>query len=353
MDKDLKFIQDIVEDVEGASLGHEEQINGYLDSGSYALNEVISGEFFKGYPLGRVVELYGDPSTGKSLCIYSAIIEFQKTGGVVILDDTEYAFSEVFGKLLGINCDALIVLHSETVEEHFEKIFLGYFEEAEKDEEEDNSDTASLATKKKKKKRKEPLLARLLPRFGKGKIMVCLDSVALLSTRHEQEVKLEKPDMVKAKKLRAGIRLINKSLARNDILYLLSNHTISTMDAYNPKTTPGGKAIPFQCAVRVELDVGKKLFDSKDQPTGVLSRAFCAKNKVAVPFKRTVIHVEFNKGLNRLHGFLDALVSKGIVQLGGAWYTYKEEKFQSKTFPEIAPKILADLQEKVIPENKA
>ena len=321
---DLKFIQDIVENIEGASLGKEEQVSTYLDSGSYALNYVMTGDFFKGYPLGRVVELYGDPSTGKSLCIYTAIAEFQRQGGVVILDDTEYAFSESFGKMLGVNCDSLIILHSETVEEHFEKIFLGYTKD---------------------KKKRLSIVLKLLERFGKGKIMVCLDSVALLSTRHEQEVMLEKPDMIKAKKLRAGIRLVVKSLNKNNILYLISNHTIAAIGSmYEQKTTPGGKAIPFQCAIRLELDLGKKLFDEKDQPIGVLSRVYCKKNKISPPFRHCVVQVEFSKGLNRLYNLLDILETLEIVKLNGAWYSYGEEKFQSKDFPNISSKILEDLQ---------
>jgi recombination protein RecA len=342
---DLKFIQDITESVEGASLGKEEQVNGYIDSGSYALNYVITGDMFKGYPKGRVVELFGDPSTGKSLCIYTAIAEFQRQGGVVILDDTEYAFSEPFGKLLGVDCSSLIVLHSETVEEHFEKIFLEYFEEGLKKEDDGEEEPSKKEDKKKNKKRKAPIVDRLLERFGNGKIMVCLDSVAQLSTRHELDVKFEKSDMTKAKKIRTGIRLIVKKLSSNDITYLISNHTIANIgNMYDDKTTPGGKAIPFQCAVRLELNVGKKIFDSDDQPIGVLSRVYCKKNKVSIPFRTCGIQVEFDKGLNRLFGWLDLLVNLGIVAQGGAWYTWGDKKFQSKNFAEICPEIIASLQ---------
>jgi len=318
-----KFIHDLVEEVEGASLGVDEVVTDFLDSGNYALNYVMSGDLRKGYPIGRVVEIFGDPSTGKSLCIYTAIAEFQRRGGVVILDDTEYAFSESFGKMLGINCEELIILHSNTVEEHFETIFLGYTVD---------------------KKKKEPLVSKLLERFGKGKIMVCLDSVAQLSTRHEQEVKLDRPDMAKAKQLRAGIRLIVKPISEHNILYLLSNHTIAAIgDMWNPKTTPGGKAIPFQSSLRLELEMGKKKLDDNDQPIGVITRVRCQKNKISIPFRHTVVEIDFRRGLNRYSGLLDTLVNMGVVELKGSWYSFGEEKFQKGDFDLLADKILSSI----------
>jgi recombination protein RecA len=160
------------------------------------------------------------------------------------------------------------------------------------------------------------------------------------------EVKFEKSDMTKAKQLRKGIRMIVKFLSSNDITYLISNHTIATMDQWNPKTTPGGKAIPFQCAVRIELDTSKKLFDSDDQPIGVLSRIQIVKNKVSIPFRKCVIQVDFDKGLNRFFGLLDLLVTLEIVKQGGAWYSYNEEKFQAKDFDKIYERILVDITSK-------
>jgi len=326
-----KFIEDLVEDVEGASIGTEEVVTEFIDSGNYALNYVMTGDFHKGYPKGRVIELFGDPSTGKSLCIYTAIAEFQRQGGIVVLDDTEYAFSEPFGKMLGVNCDELIVLHSNTVEEHFEVLFLGYTID---------------------KKHKDPMLPKLVDRFGDGKVMVCLDSVAQLSTRHELEVGLAKSDMTKAKQLRSGIRQSVKFLSSNNVTYLISNHTIAAIgDMWNPKTTPGGKAIPFQCAVRLELDLGKKLFDDNDQPEGVISRVYCKKNKVSIPFRNCTLQIDFKRGLTRTSGLLDMLEKFGLVELKGAWYNYKDIKFQRGDFDKHYEKILGDIKGEVAPKK--
>jgi len=120
---------------------------------------------------------------------------------------------------------------------------------------------------------------------------------------------------------------------------------------YDNKTTPGGKAIPFQCAIRLELDMGKKLFGSDDRPIGVLSRVYCKKNKVSIPFRNCVVQVEFDKGLIRLFGLLDILTTIGVVKQAGAWYSYKDEKFQSKDFSSICSKILEEINSKKVDEK--
>jgi recombination protein RecA len=182
--------------------------------------------------------------------------------------------------------------------------------------------------------------------------MVCLDSVAQLSTRHELEVGLAKSDMTKAKQLRSGIRQSVKFLSSNNVTYLISNHTIAAIgDMWNPKTTPGGKAIPFQCAVRLELDLGKKLFDDNDQPEGVISRVYCKKNKVSIPFRNCTLQIDFKRGLTRTSGLLDMLEKFGLVELKGAWYNYKDIKFQRGDFDKHYEKILGDIKGEVAPKK--
>ena len=120
MSKD--YIKKIVDDVDNAELGTEASVSNWASTGSYAINKIISNSFVRGLPFNRVVEIFGDPSTGKSLLIYHLIANVQKMGGVAILDDTEDAYTPEFGKMIGINNQELIRLSSLTVEEHFEKV---------------------------------------------------------------------------------------------------------------------------------------------------------------------------------------------------------------------------------------
>ena len=221
-----KWLSKVVKDFEGIGIANNATIDMWVDTGSYALNKAISGSYLRGLPFGRVVDISGDPSTGKSLIIYHILANVQKMGGVAILDDTEDAYVKEFGEKIGINNEELIILNSLTVEEHFEKVFLGW--------------------KDSKGKKKRSLVDLIVENEPDCPIVVALDSVALLSTRHEQEVKFEKPDMIKAKQLRAGMRMVSSHLQQNNILHLISNHVIAKIGVlYGPKkTTPGGSGIP-------------------------------------------------------------------------------------------------------------
>ena len=172
-----ELLEDVLKEAEGVSLGIDKNINDYLDTGNLALNKIISDDYFKGYPLGRIVELYGDPSTGKSMLIYQAMANWQKKyeeKAVCILDDTEDVFTEFVARIVGLDGSKVLVVSSETVEDHFETVFLGA-------------------------KKKQSLVDRILSRNKDFKIIVALDSVAHLSTRHEKEVGLDKSDLSKAK----------------------------------------------------------------------------------------------------------------------------------------------------------
>ena len=296
---DTKFIKSVISDVEGATSGHESKVDAWLDSGNYALNRVISGDYLKGLPFGRVVEVFGDPSTGKSLLIYHWIALVQKMGGIAILDDSEDTYSESFGNMLGIDNDNLILLSSLTVEEHFEKCFLGW--------------------KDSKGKEKPGLVDLIWEKDTKCPILVCLDSLALLSTRHEQEVRLEKVDMSKAKLVRAALRNSSKWMKeRGNILHVISNHVTTKIGVVfgNPKTTPGGSGIPFSASVRLDLAYSGKIKDDNnpDKIIGVHSRVTAAKNKVSAPFKNCELDIIFDKGVDSHSGLLDSFLAEGLAK---------------------------------------
>jgi recombination protein RecA len=219
-------------------------------------------------------------------------------GGVAILDDTEDAYIREFGERIGINNDELILLSSLTVEEHFEKVFLGW--------------------KDSKGKAKKSLVDLIVENDPDCPIVVALDSVALLSTRHEQEVKFEKPDMAKAKQIRAGMRMVSGNLQRHNILHLISNHVIAKIGVLfgNPKTTPGGSGIPFQASARIELSLGKKIKDkeNEEKKVGIQSNVYIAKNKMSAPFKEATIDIYFDRGVDPYSGIQQAMVDDGVLK---------------------------------------
>ena len=300
---DLKYIAGLIDKVEGAASGKDAKVDFWLPSGNYALNRAISGDYFKGLPFGRVIEVFGDPSTGKSLLMYHWIAEVQKMGGIAILDDPEDAYTEKFGKLLGIDNDAIIMLNSLTVEEHFEKVFLGWRKKGKEGEE---------------GKKKMGLVDLIWEKDTECPILICLDSLALLSTRHEQAVQLDKADMSKAKQIRSALRNSASYMRRGRIMHVVANHVTSKIGVVfgNPKTTPGGTGIPFSASVRLELTYGGKLkdVDNTDKVIGVMATAKGSKNKVAAPFQEAHLDIYFDKGVDPLSGLFESLLVNGILK---------------------------------------
>jgi recombination protein RecA len=307
-------------------VGKDDNIKNWVDTGNYALNRIVSGDYLKGYPCGKIVELFGDPSTGKSFFIYKAIANFQQQFGknaACVLDDTEDAFMTDVGNKLGVDSDRLIRMSSDTVEEHFNKVFLGI--KGKKDDENEKSN-------------KQPgMLPFILEANPEAKILLALDSVAALSTVHERDKGFEKDDMTKAKKLKAGLRMNWKFISNNDVLYMIANHVYDVITAYIPtKATPGGKGIPFMSSVRIEMTMKQKHKNANGVITGVDSDLFIKKNKIAPPFRKTTIKIDFVTGIDRMSGLADLLIEDGILhkKSGGWLYLDKEKKIRESELTE-------------------
>jgi recombination protein RecA len=293
-----KLIQSIVKDVEGAETTDKRVVPMWLDTGNFALNYAISGDYTKGLPFGRVVDVSGDPSAGKSLLIYHLIANVQKLGGIGILDDAEDAYIREFGALIGIDNEELIRLNSLTVDEHYNKVFRGY--------------------KDSKGKAQDSILKRILDQEPDMPIVVALDSLALLSTKHEMDVGFDARDMSKASDVRKGIRFASDVMTDTNILYVISNHVIAKIGVlYGKKTTtPGGTGVPFQASVRLECRLHGKIKDESDNKIGVKSTIEVTKNKVSSPFRQADIEIMFEKGMDRYSGLLDTLIARKIVSEG-------------------------------------
>lgn len=283
----------------------------YFDTGSYALNWCVSNlAVTGGVPGGRVVEIFGDPSTGKSLIIYKVMACVTQRGGYVILDDTESCYMEPYAAKLGVDVKRVIPLDSDTVEEHFERVL-------------------ELHTKTR------ALLGPTVP------ILIALDSLAMLRTKHEAETEIDKRDLSKASVVRKGMRQLRIAMRRdNYTCYIVANHVIANIgDRYRPRTTPGGKAVPFQCSARIELELRGKVREEKtNRVLGVETYANIVKNKVIEPFRSCRLRIMYRTGLVSGFGLYEVAKTAGVVRptRSEGWYRMDgvKSKFQAKTFYE-------------------
>jgi len=330
---DKKLIAGIVKDVEGAMTTDNRRVTNWLDTGNYALNYAITETYDKGLPLGRVVDICGDPSTGKSLLIYHLIANIQRMGGIAILDDTEDSYTKEFGDVIGIDNTELIRLNSATVDEHFGKVFLGY--------------------KDSKGKQKKSILELILDQEPDIPVIIALDSLALLSTKHEVEAGFGARDMTKAQEIRKGLRLASPTMENTNVIHVISNHVIAKIGVMfgKKKTTPGGQGVPFQASVRLECSLRGKIKDDNDHKIGTKAHVEVTKNKISAPFRDADIEILFNSGMDKHSGLLESLLYAGKLVDGEkrGQLKYGDKVFQKKDlleFIEANPDILTGVKKK-------
>lgn len=279
----------------------------YLDTGNYGLNYIISGDLNGGYTSGLVSELFGDPSTGKTLLMMVACANIQKMGGIAVVNDVERRWDWKFAKFHGVNVDDVIKAYPETIEEF------------------------TIHTDK--------LLDEILKSKPIPKVLFILDSVASISTIWEMESQGTKEDQgKKAKRIKASMRVLPKKLSRAGSILLTSNHLIADprITYGSNQITPGGKGISFQASVRIEMRKPTLIqIEGKDRPIGATLRMKAAKTSVCPPFGEVEIDVLWSKGVNRCGGLLDIAVDLGIIEAKGAWYSYNEKNYRSNQIAEI------------------
>jgi recombination protein RecA len=280
----------------------------FLSTGNYSLNYIISGDLFGGYCSGLVNELFGDPSTGKTLLLMVAVANMQKMGGLVVVSDVERRWDWPFAKTHGVDVDRVIKVYPETVEEW------------------------SVQTDK--------ILDRLLEKNPTPKVLFILDSVAAISTLWEMENVGTKEDQgKKAKRIKAAMRVIPKKLSRAGGILLTSNHLIADprITYGSNQITPGGKGISFQASVRIEMHKPSYIvIEGKNRPIGATLKMVAKKTSTCPPLGETTIDTLWSKGINPYSGLLDMAVDLGIVKQGGGWYEYNEKKFRGNQIAEIA-----------------
>lgn len=292
----------------------------WIHTGNYALNKIISGDFQRGFPMGKTMILAGEPGSGKSYMACSIIKNAQALGILPIVLDSESALDRPFLEAIGVDTsdDKLLYYGVSTVahcQALISKVLKGLND---------------------------------IPEEDRMPILFVIDSLGMLLTEKEQkefDTGIMKADMgAKAKQLRLFFRMITNQIAKYDAGVIATNHTYKGSDMYgNPKTSiSGGDGLIY--AASIVLMLGKKeLKESAMAPTeGIYVKTKCMKSRFCQPFQRVDMELPYKGGLDPYSGLLKQFVASGIISQAGAWYTVVEsgEKFQSKNFQPVADKIL-------------
>lgn len=298
-------------------LGDKADVSGIevIPSGSIILDEALG---IGGYPKGRIIEMYGPESSGKTTLALHAIAEAQKMGGVAAFVDAEHALDPVYAKNLGVNIDELWVSQPDTGEQALE-------------------------------------ITENLVRSGAVDIIV-VDSVAALTP--EKEIEGDMGDSVmgmQARLMSQALRKLTAVIGKSNCIVVFINQIRMKIGVMfgNPETTTGGQALKFYSSVRLEIRRVETIDGKGDEDAiGNRVRVKVVKNKVAPPFRKCELDIYFGKGISASASLLDSAVKHGIIDKRGAWYTMGETKVgQGKEnavqFIEQNPEIAAEVEKKI------
>ncbi len=295
MARDEKLLDDTLKQIQkqfgkGAvmKLGERANVNvDVISSGSLLIDQALG---VGGYPKGRIIEIYGPESSGKTTLALHAIAESQKKGGRCAFIDAEHAVDPQYAKALGVNIDELILSQPDSGEQALE-------------------------------------IADMLVR-SQAIDLVVIDSVAALVPQAELDGEMSDANVgMQARMMSKAMRKMAGIMNRSECTVIFINQLREKIGVMfgNPETTSGGRALKFYSSVRVDIRRGEAIKEGKDI-IGNKTRVRIVKNKVAPPFKLAEIEIRYGEGVSRVGEIIDLGVEYDIIDKAGSWYSYKEDK---------------------------
>lgn len=298
----MKMGDHVVEDVE------------VIPSGSIGLDLALG---VGGYPRGRVIEIYGPESSGKTTLTLHAIAEAQKNGGIAAFIDAEHAFDRFYAQKLGVDIDNLIISQPDHGEQALE-------------------------------------IADNLIRSGAIDIVI-IDSVAALTPKSEIEGEMGDSKMgLHARLMSQALRKLTASISKTRCTVVFINQLREKIGVMfgNPETTTGGNALKFYASVRLDIRRSTQIKDSDGRVQGNKTRVKVVKNKVAPPFKTAEFDIMYGEGISKIGEILDLGVAYEIIKKSGSWFSYGETKLGQgrdavKALLQDNPELLEELEDKI------
>lgn len=298
----MKMGDSVVEDVE------------VIPTGSIGLDIALG---VGGYPRGRVIEIYGPESSGKTTLTLHAIAEAQKAGGIAAFIDAEHAFDRFYAEKLGVDIDNLIISQPDHGEQALE-------------------------------------IADNLIRSGAIDIVI-IDSVAALTPKSEIEGEMGDSKMgLHARLMSQALRKLTSSISKTKSTVIFINQLREKIGVMfgNPETTTGGNALKFYASVRLDIRRSTQIKGNEGEATGNKTRVKVVKNKVAPPFRTTEFDIMYGTGISRIGEILDLGVEYEIIKKSGSWFSYGDTKLGQgrdavKIILQDNPELLEELEVKI------
>ena len=270
-----------------------------------------------GYPRGRVIEIYGPESSGKTTLTLHAIAETQKAGGIAAFIDAEHAFDRFYAQDLGVDIDNLVISQPDNGEQALE-------------------------------------IADNLVRSG-AIDMVVIDSVAALTPKSEIEGEMGDSKMgLHARLMSQALRKLTGSISKTNCTMIFINQLREKIGVMfgNPETTTGGNALKFYASIRLDIRRSTQIKDSNGNVLGNKTRVKVVKNKVAPPFRLAEFDIMYGQGVSKVGEVLDVAVEHEIVKKSGSWFSYQDTKLGQgrdavKLMIKDNPELMEELEEKI------
>ncbi len=286
-----------------------------IPSGSVTIDHALG---IGGYPKGRIIEIFGPESSGKTTLAIHAIAEAQKAGGIAAFIDAEHAFDSTYAQKLGVDIDDLLISQPDNGEQALE-------------------------------------IADHLIRSSAIDIVV-IDSVAALTPKAEIEGEMGESKMgLQARLMSQALRKLTANISKTGTVCIFINQLRDKIGVVygNPETTTGGNALKFYASVRVDIRKASVIKDGEEQ-MGARARVKIVKNKLAPPFRKAEFDIMYGEGISKIGEIIDLGVDQGIIKKSGSWFSYGDRKIGQgrdavkeafKADPEFAAEVEAKVRE--------